>query len=311
MNSNRPGFLNMVRAPFLSSIISPLIAGTLLAYYIGHHVDFLNFGLVLILGICFHVATNVYNDIYDTLQGTDEINMNRNEFSGGSGVIVQDPSVLPVMLRIARIAWLAAILISIILLFRVQPDFRIPLVILTVLSAFFSKYYTAAPIKLAYRGWGEFSVWFAFGPMAIAVAVIGQNVRLSPGVLIAMPITGISTLSILLIGQIIDLDADRAAGKWGVAVRRGIKTTGILYGIFQILLCVNIVVLAAISPGRRWPILLTLIPYAILLPQVLKTLWFHTDDLDKMKKAAGQNVLLHLAFSTLFVMTFLISILMR
>ncbi|MGC9384796.1 MAG: prenyltransferase [Kosmotogaceae bacterium] len=311
MNSNRPGFIKMVRAPFLTSIISPLIAGTLLAYYISGQFYPLNFALVLILGICFHIATNVYNDIYDTLQGTDEINMNRNEFSGGSGVIVNDPSVLPEMFRIARIALLVAIITSILLLFRVQSNLKIILVILTVLSTFFSKYYTAAPIKLAYRGWGEFSVWFAFGPMAIAVAVIGQNVSLSPVVLIAMPITGISTLSILLIGQIIDVDADRAAGKWGVTVRHGRKITGILFVIFQIILCVNIVVLSTIFLSHGWPILLTLIPYAVILPRLIKTLLLHTNDIDMMKKAAGQNVLLHMIFSALFVITFLILILLR
>lgn len=311
MKSNRPAFFKMVRAPFLSSIISPLTAGSLLAYYISGQFHPLNYVLVLILGICFHIATNVYNDIYDTLQGTDEINMNRNEFSGGSGVIVNDPAVLPEMFRIARISLLVAITASVFLLFRVDTNQRIILVVLTVLSTFFSKYYTAAPVKLAYRGWGELSVWFAFGPMAIAVAVIGQNVSLDTAVLIAMPITGISTLSILLIGQIIDVDADRAAGKWGVTVRHGRKMTGILYVIVQIIACVNIVVLAIIIPGHGWPVLLALVPYAVIVPRLIKALLRHTDDIDVMKRAAGQNVLLHLIFSALFVISFFIVILIR
>ena len=206
-------FLQMIRAPFLSSIISPILIGTLIAYYIGKEFNFINFIIVLILGIFFHIATNVYNDIYDTLQGTDEINLNRNEFSGGSGVIIKDPALLPLMYRIARFALLGALLASITLYFRIQDNLKIILIILVCLSAFFSKFYTAAPIKLAYRGWGEFFVWFAFGPMAITVAVISQNINLNSIVFATMPITGISTLSILLIGQIIDFDADKAAGK--------------------------------------------------------------------------------------------------
>ncbi|MBN1683945.1 MAG: prenyltransferase [Gammaproteobacteria bacterium] len=311
MAEKKSTFLQMIRAPFLSSIVSPLLIGTILSYYISNQFDVLNFIIVLIIGICFHTATNVYNDIYDTLQGTDEINLNRNEFSGGSGVIVKNPALLDKMYWIARIALIVAVCCSIILYFRIQDNLRIILIILTVLSAFFSKYYTAIPLKLAYRGWGELSVWFAFGPMAISIAVIGQNVSLSPIVYTIMPIPGISTLSILLIGQIIDFDADKSAGKWGVAVRHGIQFTGILYGIVQIALCANIISLSTLILNNSWPILISLIPYVVLLPKILKILLFQANEIDLMKKAAALNVLLHLIFSTLFIISFWISIQIR
>ena len=102
MANKKSTFFKMVRAPFLSSIISPLLAATLLAFYITGQFEVINFVVVLIMGICLHIATNVYNDIYDTLQGTDKINVNRNEFSGGSGVLVDNPELLPVMYRLAR-----------------------------------------------------------------------------------------------------------------------------------------------------------------------------------------------------------------
>lgn len=47
-----------------------------------------------------------------------------------------------------------------------------------MISAFLSKYYTAAPIKLGYRGFGEILVWFNFGPMAIALAGLSQNMMI-------------------------------------------------------------------------------------------------------------------------------------
>ena len=72
------------------------------------------------------------------------------------------------------------------------------------LSAFLSKYYTAAPIKLAYRGMGELFVWLAFGPMAILLAAVGQNVGFHTYIIAGLAVTGLSTLSILLIGQLID-----------------------------------------------------------------------------------------------------------
>ena len=311
MEKQHFNFLSMIRAPFLSSIISPILIGTILAYYIGRNFDLVNFIIVFMLGIFFHVTTNVYNDIYDTLQGTDEINVNRNEFSGGSGVLVKDPSALPVMYRIARFSLIGTLLASLVLYFRIEDNLKIILIVLACLSAFFSKYYTAAPLKLAYRGWGEFSVWFAFGPMAITVAVISQNISLSSTVFAAMPFTGISTLSILLIGQIIDYDADKAAGKWGIAVRLGKRFAGIFYIVVQICLCINIIVLSMLFLDHSWIILISLVPYILLFPKLIKTLLVHFNDVEILKTAARQNVLLHLSFSFLVVISFLVSIFMN
>jgi 1,4-dihydroxy-2-naphthoate octaprenyltransferase len=172
--------------------------------------------MVTIMGLALHTATNVYNDIYDTRQGTDRANRHRNEFSGGSGLIIQYPHILPKMYRIARISLFIALVCTVTLMAYMDRNLWIHLWLLYILSAFFSKYYTAAPVKLASRGLGEISVWFAFGPMAILVAAVSQNIGLHPLVILAMPATGISTLSILLVGQLIDLPADKEGGKWAV-----------------------------------------------------------------------------------------------
>ena len=272
MESKRPGFFKKIRAPFLSSIISPLIIGTLLSTYITGNLNILNFIIVFIMGICLHIATNVYNDIYDTLQGTDKVNLQRNEFSGGSGILVNFPELLPVMYRIARLSLVGALIATIVLLFRIENRVQIHLIFLFLLSAFFSKYYTATPVKIASRGWGEFSVWFAFGPMAILVAAVSQNVGFHPIICMAMPITGISTLSILLIGQMIDLEADKATGKWGVAVRLGNKTTAYIYLVVQILLCLNVLILTLIYLKNAWYLLTSLIPYILLFTKIIKIL---------------------------------------
>jgi len=213
MLSKKPNIFQMARAPFLSSIISPLIAGTLLSISINNSVNVLGFLFVLIMGVGLHVATNVYNDIYDTKQGTDKINVHRNEFSGGSGILLDHPDMMPNMYNLARAGLIMALIGTVALMFVVHKSLWLHLWGLYLLSAFFSKYYTAAPIKVAYRGLGEVSVWFAFGPMAILVAAVSQNLGFHPTILIGMPATGISTLSILLLGQMIDLDADKATGK--------------------------------------------------------------------------------------------------
>ncbi len=306
MDRGRPGYLKMIRAPFLSSIVTPLIAGTLLACYLTGVIDIFNLFIVLSMGICLHIATNVYNDIYDTLQGTDKVNIHRNEFSGGSGVLVDYPDLLPVMYRIARFSLVGALMATIVLLFRIKASLQIYLVTLFLLSVFFSKYYTAAPVKLAYRGLGEFFVWFAFGPMAVLDAAVSQNVGFHRIIIAAMPVSGISTLSILLIGQMIDLEADKATGKWGVAVRLGNRTTSYIYLFVQLFLCINIIILALLFLRNGWLVLISLIPYILLMPKIFYILINNYHQSELLKQAAKLNVLLHLTFSLLFVLSLIL-----
>jgi 1,4-dihydroxy-2-naphthoate octaprenyltransferase len=308
MEQNRPTFFQMIRAPFLSSIISPLLAGTALAVYTSGRFEPLNFAIVFVMGICLHIATNVYNDIYDTLQGTDKINLNRNQFSGGSGVIVNFPDLLPRMYWIARLSLIGALVTTFILWFRVDENLKYILIMLFLFSAFFSKYYTAGPVKLASRGFGEVSVWFAFGPMAILVSAVSQNVGFDEVILAAMPITGLSTLSILLIGQMIDHEADKTAGKWGIAVRLGNKAAALLFSGIQIFLCINVLILAIFYMNNGWPVLFALIPYILFLPKVISIVIAQHDQMDSLKKAAQMNVLIHLLFSLLFTVSIIITI---
>ncbi len=296
-----PGLLQMIRAPFLSSIIAPLIAGTLLSVSINGFFLPINFLLMLIIGIGLHAAVNVYNDIYDTIQGTDKVNVHRNESSGGSGILQSHPHLMGKMFVIARASLVIALVASAILLFFIESDLWPHLILLYLLSAFFSKYYTAPPFKLAYRGLGEVSVWLAFGPMAILIAVVSQNIGFHPYVLALMPATGLSTLSILLAGQMIDLDADKKGGKHGVASRLGTRATAVIYLIVQTLIVANIVFLFVHLDGRSWPLLLALIPYILIFPAAARVIYKHHDQPDELKKGAKLTVLLHLLFSILLI----------
>lgn len=303
MNEN-PGILKMIRAPFLSSIIAPIVIGTLWSAGVKDSFDVLNFIVVMLIGIGLHVATNVYNDIYDTLQGTDKVNVHRNESSGGSGVLLDNPELMGKMFLLARTGLVVALLGTIALTFRIKNDLRVLLWILFLVSAFFSKYYTAPPVKLAYRGWGEVSVWLAFGPMAILIAAVSQNMDLQAHLLWLLPTTGLSTSSILLVGQMIDLDADRKGGKHGVASRMGTRFTSVLYVLVQLALVLNILILFAGYPGNPWPLLLALVPYIVMFPKAARIIWNNHVDPDQLKVGAKLTVLIHLVFSLMLIVGF-------
>ena len=301
----KPGILKMIRAPFLSSIMAPLLAGTLLGVMINGYLFLPGFLVVLVIGIALHAATNVYNDIYDTIQGTDKVNVHRNESSGGSGILQDFPELMGRMFLIARASLIIAFLGTIVLTLLTDRDLWLHLWVLFLLSAFFSKYYTAPPFKLAYRGLGEISVWFAFGPMAIMIAAVSQGIGFHPMVVALMPATGLSTLSILLAGQMIDLEADRDGGKHGVASRLGTRFTAGLYLVVQLAIIANLLYLFLAFPEMSWPILLSLIPYVLVFPGAARIILKHHDQPDALKKGAKLTVLTHVGFSFLLVAGFL------
>lgn len=307
---NRPNILQMIRAPFFSSVWAPINAASFLAFHITGTFNYIAFLLVVLVGLGLHTATNVYNDIYDTLQGTDGANEHRNEFSGGSGVLVNFPDLMPKMYFLARAGLVLALLASIALAFFIDSKLYPVLAVLFLLSAFFSKYYTAAPVKLAYRGVGEIAVWFAFGPMAVLIGSVSQNLGFHPAVTAIMPVSGLSTLSILVIGEMIDLDADVKAGKLGIVSRIGTAKGSYFYFAVQLALMLNVLVLPMINSFFEIWIYISLIPYLFLLPRIwIVVSRFHNQP-DVLKAAAKYNVLLHMIFSTLFIAGFALHILL-
>jgi len=306
MSKQNPTLMRMTRAPFLSSILAPTLTGTLLSANLMGAFNIPGFILVLIMGVGLHVATNVYNDIYDTIQGTDKVNVHRNEFSGGSGVLLDHPDLMPKMYQLARSGLVVAGAAALCLLLFIDQRLWPLLALLFVLAAFFSKFYTAAPVKLASRGFGEVSVWFAFGPMAVLAAAIGQNVGLHETIYLLMPIHGLSTLSILLLGQLIDVEADTKAGKLGVASRLGTRATAWIYLFVQSAIILNVFVMFFGFPGKSWPVLISLVPYLYIFPKLPRIVLKNHANPDGLKPAAGLNVQLHLVFSFLMIAGLLI-----
>ena len=310
MPAKMPGLFALMRAPFFSSILAPLLAGTLLAVLAKGDFSLAGSIAVLIMGLGLHAATNVYNDIFDTLQGTDRINLHRNDFSGGTGFLLEHPDLLPRMYQVARIGLVIAAAAGLALLFVVERALWPWLTGLYLLAAFFSKYYTAGPVKLAYRGFGEVAVWFAFGPMAVLVAAVSQNTLFHPYILAAMPITGLSTASILWMGQMIDLEADSGAGKRGLVARMGSRRGRWGFLIIHSLLITNMTLLSLAVLPKGWPLLFALSPY-VLLPAAWQQVYRFHDQPDRLKPAAATNVQIHLLMSFLYVLGLGITLLLQ
>ncbi len=287
----------MVRLPFLFAIIVPLISGTVVSISISGSFNFFGFALVSIIGISLHITTNVYNDIYDTKQGADNEKSKKSEFSGGSGILVEHPDLLPQMYTIARSGIVVGLICTFLLMFFIDPHLWVPLWAIIGISVFFSKYYTAEPIKFAYRGVGEIVVWIGFGPLAVLLAGLGQNIGFHPTLVSISPITGFATLFIVWMGEMVDLPTDIEGGKRGLVVRLGFKKSR--YGLIavHILALTNSALVAFLIFNPGWPLLITLVPYAVFWPKIWSGMKGMNRYEEKIKNISKLNFGLYASFS--------------
>jgi len=80
-------WVGILRAPFFTASIAPVILGAAVAYHQQTSINWRYFFLTLIGAIIAHAAANVINDYYDHRSGNDEANIHYNTFSGGSRMI--------------------------------------------------------------------------------------------------------------------------------------------------------------------------------------------------------------------------------
>jgi 1,4-dihydroxy-2-naphthoate octaprenyltransferase len=303
MKDKDPSIIQMVRAQFLVGIIIPLVIATLTAVSISGVFHLWGFILVLIVGLGLHVSTDVYNDIYDTKQGADtKSDSSRNYFSGGSGVLIEKPYLMKRMYLLARLGLVLSFIGMIGLLLLIDRNLWAYVIIIYVVSAFFSKYYTAAPAKLGYRGFGEFLVWLSFGPLAIILACLSQDMVPQGMFCAIMPITGFTTLTILWVGQLVDLPNDIAAGKRGMVARIGPKKAIYGYMIIQSLLIFNTLILSFFVVRHGWLLLIALVPFIFLLPKIWKILKKYYADTSKLVPITNLNSTLYGVYSFLFIL---------
>ena len=210
-------WMRAVRAPFFQAVIVPVLVGTVAAwYYTGQfHGGYL---LAALFGAVFiNAGTNLTNDYYDHRSGADELNREYTRFSGGSRVIQQGLLSPEAVIRAAVIFFVLAALIGLYLAYKRGPG----LLLIGIAGIASGYFYTASPVRIGYRGWGEVITGIDCGPLVVLGAYYVQarsfDIR---ALLVSIPV-GLLIMAILWVNQFADLRADRAAGKATLVVRMG------------------------------------------------------------------------------------------
>ena len=207
-----------MRAPFLTGAIVPVILGTCVAWASSGTFLLDIFILTLAAGIFVHIASNVANDYYDHKSTADDINVEYvRPFTGGSRMIQRGWMSPREVFAEAMVFFILGGGIGIYLAYTRGIEV-LYLGIIGVGSGFF---YTAPPLRLVSRGYGEVFIGLNFGVLMTLGAYFVQTQVLAweavyPSIPVAILIT-----AVLYINEFPDHDADRDAGKRTIVVRLG------------------------------------------------------------------------------------------
>jgi 1,4-dihydroxy-2-naphthoate octaprenyltransferase len=222
-------WIHLSRLPFHTVGVFPFVLGNLLVW---HTVGNLNLAIlgwgtlaVALILLATHYSGEYFDYETDILSGR----LGRNRFSGGSQILQADTIPRRHALAAAIVSLVLAGAIGILLQFYYRTGvLTIPLGILGIFSGVF---YTAKPIRWAYRGVGEIWIGFCYGWLTIATSYYLQTGRF-PALVhwTALPIA-FSIFNVILINEFPDYLADRETGKRNLVVRFGKAKMSKLYAL--------------------------------------------------------------------------------
>ena len=204
-------WLVIMRLPFLTATLVPLLVGGAVVNYLGMDVSWGWLGLTILGGFFLHIGTNTANDYFDHTSGTDEANYNYMvPFSGGSRSIQMGLISAKGMLTVSVVSFALAAAIGVPLIQKAGINV-LWLGLAGFLSGFF---YTAPPFRFASRkGLGELLIGLNFGPMMVAGSALVQTGNILPEALLAGIPVGLLVAAIVYINEFPDHDGDKATGK--------------------------------------------------------------------------------------------------
>lgn len=232
------------RAQFLPVILSPILVGSILAWWTDRAFNVLTFGLVVLGSITAHLAANTIDDAYDYASGVDVVSnsMFPPDFGGWKplprGFITFGHAKL-----VAYLFFSVTILVGLYLTMVAGPL----VLLLGAVGIFFAYFHVAPPLRLGYRGLGlsEIGIFLSFGVLPVIGSFYVQASYVSTLSLITGIPLGLLTTSVLINHDQIFYDPYVKAGKRSFTVTVGRK------------------------PAMTTALILTLLSYAVMLAAAL------------------------------------------
>jgi len=231
-NGTGGDWIKELRAPFLTASLIPVLVGAAAAWAAVGELDWWFF-LVTMLGVVLlHLGANVTNDYWDYVGGTDVINRFRTPFSGGSTLLVERRLSPRKVLRLGQCLIVAGSLVGLYLVYAMGEDGWV-ILLLGMIGVGGGYFYSAPPLNLASKGWGELAIGALFGLLAVLGTYFIQTTTFTLEVVAASLPVSLWIAAVIWINQIPDVEADSATGKRTMVVRLGIERSIEVYSAIQ------------------------------------------------------------------------------
>ena len=246
-----------------------------------------------VLGIfCIEVAKNASGEIFDFDSGADPgvAPEHLTPFSGGKRVLVEALLTRSQTIGIAAVTYLLGIAIGIAIVL-----YREPMVLwLGMIGVGAAYFYNGAPLKLAYRGLGELTVAFCYGPLICSGMYLVQQGTVTPQVVaLSLPL-GLLIGAFLWINEFPDVHADRMASKNTWVVRLGPRSASRVFAIILVTAGILLALLPLIgSPRSVWLAGIAILPAFM----AARRLWVDYDHAQRLIPAQGQTLLAFVLFA--------------
>jgi len=217
-------FIRAARIPFLTGSLMPVVMVAALVCLRGAWEGFWYF-LLTILGVAgLHTGGNLINDYYDSF-GSDPINKFATPFSGGSRVIPNGELSAESVRNLAYACLGLGVVCGLALMYCGRP--WVALIGIFGLAAAYL--YSASPVQLMSKGFGELTIFLAFGPVLTLGSYYAMTGKIAPeGFFVGLPLAFLIT-AILWINEFPDLEADVAAAKEHLVARLGLPKSRQVY----------------------------------------------------------------------------------
>jgi len=248
-------YFSATRPAFLLATVAACLLGFAAAVHSGIAISFSTAWLTLLLAVLVHAGVNVLNDYFDAINGTDALNTERlYPYTGGSRFI-QNAILSPLQTRnFANLLLATAMLGGIYLAWQVGYG----LLLIGAFGMLAGWAYSARPLKLNARGWGEFCVLTGFLGIVIGADFVQRKAFSYEPVIIGMPYALLAT-SLLYINQFPDRKADALAGKRTLVVRLPLALS--IWGYLLLILSALFWISAAVQAAKLPPLaLLSVLP---------------------------------------------------